>query len=373
MEHVLGVMTNRIKDPNSFLPYHRVSSEEGFDRVLVFRPEDVRIEKKMIKGYTYEDGEWTKVTVGYPTITYDIGYYAAQKTVSKVRKLKKLSSLPFVNYGLGTKWKIHQRLLTIPELHPHLIPTKLIESGKKALAMLEEYQTIVIKPINGKEGKGIVKLSANPAGFLWEEDLNKEELATPDEVEHRVNKLLQHGRYIGQKWINIKNKVGITYDIRSLMQKDGHGEWVLTGMAVRQGAEGKVTSNLMDGGKPFAVVPYLRTQFGKRQTRMIYEKLKSLSMAIPPHIEMAYQNRQAELGLDLAIDQAGGIYIIEINIKPGKIPFKEVFGIYTKEASIRTPIQYASFLVENGMEENILLEHFGKQEEERQKTRRRRT
>ncbi|UFJ39849.1 YheC/YheD family protein [Brevibacillus humidisoli] len=348
MGNVLGVMTNRLTNRALFQAFETVAREEGFDDVLIFTPAGVDVKRKRVSGYTVRNGELVKKAAGYPSISYDIGYYSSPQTIAQVRKIKSTPSLPFINYGLGNKWAIHKRLAIFSRLRPHLIPTEPIRNARQVIQLLEKNGTLMLKPINGKEGKGIIRLSKVGNTYLLEKELQKVVVPSATDLSKRIRTLLHKEQYIGQKWIDIYNQDGKAYDIRSLMQKDKQGEWRLVGMAVRQGASGKVTSNLMDGGTAYPVIPYLQAQFGRKHSRHLYQRLEELSLYIPPCLEAAYRRPQADLGIDLAVDKTGHIYIIEVNIKPGKLPFRDVFAIGNREDAIRLPVQYAGYCLRSG-------------------------
>lgn len=337
-------MTNRLRELNKFLPYLEAARKEGFDNVVVFTPADLNIVMKKIYGYVYEGGKWIRKMTPYPAISYDIGYYSDPKTVRKVRAIKMSQSIPFVGYGLGSKWKIHQHLSRYPELTPYLIPTSPVTDFASIRSMVDQHGTIIIKPINGKEGKGILRLRRTDKEYCLEENDRPDQQYQEDTAHRIMQRLNSERKYLTQKWIDIRNKDGRVFDIRVLMQKDGNGGWQIAGMAAREGGSGRITSNLMDGGTPFPIEDYLNEQFGKRRATEMKKKLQQLSYQICEKIEESYQKRQAELGLDLAIDRDERIWLIEVNIKPGKIPFRSVFPFRSVEDGVRMPIQYASYL-----------------------------
>ncbi|WP_126428560.1 YheC/YheD family protein [Brevibacillus marinus] len=347
MGNVLGLMTNRLRNRDLFQAFYNVAREEGFADLLIFTPAGVDLKRKRVNGYAVRDGELVKQTARYPAISYDIGFYSDPQTIAKVRQIKKTPALPFINYGLGNKWTIHKRLALFPKLRPHLIPTEPIRDARHAIQLLENNGTLILKPNSGKRGQGIIRLSKAGNTYLLEKDLDKLVVPSAAELARRLRKLLQTEQYLGQKWIDIYNKHGVPYDIRSLLQKDGQGQWRLVGLAVRQGANGKVTSGLADGGTPYPLLPYLQSQFGRKHSRYLYQRLTELSLYIPPCLEAAYRRPQADLGIDLAIDKTGHIYIIEVNIKPGKKSFQDVFELQRDDV-IRLPVQYAGYCLRSG-------------------------
>lgn len=341
---MLGIMTSRIRLPSLFNPYVEVARQEGFEQTVIFTPDDIDLEQGTVFGFILENGEWLQKSVEYPAISFDVGYYNHPRVNLQVRKIKNCAELPFINYGLGSKWKIHERLQQFEELRPYLIPTERATDVSQVMSMVDEYQSVMLKPIYGKEGKGIVRLTHLEGNFILEEGTSKQIIHSTKHLSHRVEAILGVRRHIVQRWVPIINDEGVVFDIRTLVQKNNRGKWSVRGIAVREGVKGKVTSNLMDGGSPFEALPYLAKIFGRRKSRKLYRRLKQLSLIVPDRIELAYEKKQAHLGIDWGIDQSGNIHLIEVNIKPGVLPFKQVFGINTKQESIRWPIQYAKYL-----------------------------
>jgi len=346
VKRVLGVMTSRVRNPVRFAPYYAVAIEEGFDDLVVFTPNDVNLREQFITGYVHRNGQWIRQNMKYPTISFDIGYYHPPQLIRKVAAIKEEKSFPFIGYGLGNKWTIHQQLVEFPVALQHLIPTKVMEDESSLLWMLHSYDAIILKPINGKEGIGIIRVSKMGDGYCLEENLTEPRIYKRDQFQQMYRYLQSKGKLLIQQWIDIRNGDDLVFDIRSLLQKDKQGQWQIAGMAVREGRRGSIISNLMGGGKPHEAFPYLQKKYGKREAQRIDHHLRRLSVYIPECLEIAYGKRQAELGLDFAVDQNGQIWLIEVNIKPGKIPFQSVFQLKTREQQIRAPIQYASYVAE---------------------------
>jgi glutathione synthase/RimK-type ligase-like ATP-grasp enzyme len=150
--------------------------------------------------------------------------------------------------------------------------------------------------------------------------------------------------YLVQKYLSLQTVDGRAYDIRVLMQKGSDGYWGQTGMAARIGQPTSVTSNLHGGGKGAHVYPMLANQFGPKQAEAIIATITQLSSLIPPLLEQHF-GRLVELGLDIGIDQAGTVWIIEVNSKPGRAAacwFTEPFAL---DHAMSNPMKYARFLL----------------------------
>jgi len=345
MTILFGIMIHEIKDPVRFTPYLSVIKEEGFDDLLVFTPHDVHVQKRQINGFMYVDESWKQVMSPFPAICLDLGYYEEKKLFQRMKAVKYHSELPFVGYGLGNKWSIQQRLASSSELAPALPPTQLLQHMDTVWTMLQKHSSVMIKPLNGKGGKGIFRLSLGENAYMLEQDEHILHL-TQQELTHFLKERTKEQKYLIQKWIDIRDKQGSVYDIRALVQKNGEGKWQLSGLGVRRGpSRYKITSNLTNGGTAHPAFPFLKKQFGREKADSILHYMKKLSLYIPQYLEKATKRRLVELGLDIAVDQDGRVWILEVNIKPGRSLWRKIDNQEAIDRSIRAPVQYAWYLL----------------------------
>lgn len=343
---ILGVMIH-VRKPVLLSHYRSVALEAGFDDLIVFTPEDVDLLRRCIYGYKYINNSWIRTNLPYPTIGYDLGYYRDSATIRKVNKIRRKKQFSFLGSHLGNKLMIQKHLLASSTLKPHLIPTYSFRDMSSLFSLLQKYQAVMLKPVNGMGGKDIIRLSLEEKGIL----LKTTKVKTARHYSHKqIEKVLKaitaNQKFIVQKWLDISDNKGQVYDIRVLMQKNESASWNLTGMAVRQGQKESITSNLKTGGKAYEVYPFLTQQFGQKKADVLYDKLETLSLYIPSFLEKTTRRSLFELGLDLCIDQEGHIWILEVNNKPGKTIFKKVSNLEAAKQSVLLPIQYASHIVD---------------------------
>ncbi len=339
----LGIMSHRIGNLDRYLKYVKTATELGFMKIIVFRPEDVNTKSRRIHGFTFENSHWAKKHHDYPTIAHDIGYYSNPFLVSKVFKVKSKSHIPFVGYGLKNKWTIHSHLTRSSVLLPHIPFTIRLRDEAKALDIAKQYGSVMIKPSNGSKGRGISRLSFDNGTFTFEQD-RKVRLTSKKIIEKKIKEMLKKEKYIAQRWLDLRDHKGQVYDIRSLMQKDGTAEWHISGMAVRRGDQGKITSNLHQGGSAFKVLPFLAEQFSNEKAEELVKEIGRLSLYISSFLERSYRIQLAELGIDFAVDRKGNIWIIEVNIKPGRTILKYIYSHEVYKNSFKAPIKYAAKL-----------------------------
>ncbi|WP_134702397.1 YheC/YheD family protein [Ammoniphilus sp. YIM 78166] len=343
-KRVFGIMTDTRMDFSRFQKFVPIALNEGFSEVVLFTPNDVDLKKQRVLGYVNRGQSWKKESCPFPSISHDVGYYTSQAALQRVKRVKAHPKLPFLGYGLGNKWTIQQQLSKFPSLLPHLLPTILLSSSSSVLDMLKKHRSVMLKPVNGKGGRGIIRLTLQGDGSIVEETGNqaKNYRSSNWKLPSQVKK----GRYLVQKWIDIRDRKGTVYDIRVLMQKDGSGKWTLTGMGVRQGSQGKITSNLSGGGHAFPVYPFLKEQFSAQAANQLERKIREISYAIPDYLEKAYNKRLVDLGLDIAVDRDMKVWIIEVNIKPGKTLYKKISDFEADRMSLVNPIKYARYLLD---------------------------
>jgi len=337
-------MTHRISSPSKFHRYHTSAQAEKFDGVIMYTPRDVDVKRQQVSGYVYRDGGWRRRTFGYPRVNIDVGFYS-EADMSKAIRVKKCSALRFTGYGLGNKCRIQKHLEASDYLQPYLLPTEQASTPQQFASFVRKHGSVMLKPINGWGGKGIIRVTETKERRYKVQTNGKRPLdLSASGLLAYVGNLLRHGRHVMQKWIDIRNKDGQVFDIRALMQKNGEGKWQLTGMAVREGKQGSITSNIKSGGNAHGVQAYLEKQFGEEAGQALADSVVELAEYIPPYTEKSYKSRLFELGIDLAVDRSGKLWLIEINIKPGKSIVQRIYGRQAWEKCLRHPFEYARFL-----------------------------
>src|SRR5690606_32609497 len=87
----------------------------------------------------------------------------------------------------------------------------------------------------------------------------------------------------------------------------------------RLGRQGRIVSNLHQGGRPAALAPILTELFGDDGPRLLAE-LGSLALRVAQGVQ-SFAPRAGELGVDLGVDREGKAWLIEVNPKPGRQSF----------------------------------------------------
>ncbi|GLX68787.1 YheC/YheD family protein [Paenibacillus glycanilyticus] len=344
MSDILGIMTHRIGHPGSFARHAKSALAEKFSGILVYTPNDVNLTTRKITGYVYRGGTWARQTLPYPKINMDIGFYSGSQS-TRATYIKKASSFPFTGYGLGNKIRIQKHLVASPVLKPYLLPTEPVKDASNFILFVKKYKSVMLKPINGWGGRDIVRVTLDNGQYKVQQNHEQTQLMSAAGIRSLISKALGKERQLMQQWIDIRNKQGIVFDIRALMLKKSEGNWQTTGIAVREARRGKITSNLKSGGHAYEADSYLKKEFGDEKGETLAKSIRELAEYIPDFTEKSYRSRLCELGIDLAVDTNGKLWLLEINIKPGKKIMRELYGFKVWEQTLHTHFQYARSLL----------------------------
>lgn len=93
--------------------------------------------------------------------------------------------------------------------------------------------------------------------------------------------------------------------------------WKITSIVTRVSKPGNFVSNLARGGDIYPSQQVLTQLYDSKTTRHILSLLKEIAIEICTQLSHPSE-LYAEFGIDLAIDQEGKPWIIEVNVKPSK-------------------------------------------------------
>lgn len=362
---LLGIMVTELKRELPFassgfykhLTYY--GAREGLD-VVVFSPNRIDWKGQTVRGYTYltETKEWVTKLVPLPSLIYDRCFFSSKRSYAQyqyhVKKLRETPLIRFLGYGLGGKWEVDQILQKDNMISSYLPETNLLTSGSELRNWLQTRDDAFLKPQGGSQGKGALHLHKVNTVLGNSTYHIKGRNAHNGLVDHQfsdfhscwqwLRSCIGTRPYLMQEYLHLHSSEGMAYDIRSLVQKNGSGIWESTGMAVRVGKPGSVTSNLHGGGSAEEVSAFLTREFGDTKACELISTLTLLSNRIPPLLE-THHGRLAELGIDLGIDTWGRVWILEVNSKPGRTIFARMRNEKARLKSIANPIYYAGYLL----------------------------
>lgn len=339
--------------------------EPGFLRLLVregekmgceiflFGPQDVYLNAKTIKGYTPDVTGWKSNWYAWPDIVIDrYRYYPVPKHANYLT-FRKQSWFRYANSRFANKFAVHQVLEQEPELRKWL-PQTLSYSRAALSIMLAHHRVLYLKPTNGTGGRSILRIENKRTGYeLHGRTKTKkkivEKLSSFPELFQRLEQWMRQEKsgneqFFLQQGLELGLVPGRTVDARLLAQKDGTGNWRLTGMAIRMGTRQSSTSNLHSGGKAIPAGSFLTEHFGLEMARQIIRECREVALRTVACIEQHF-GQMMEFGIDLGIDVHGNVWLIEMNPKPGREIFRQLGQKKQYLEAVRRPLEYALYLL----------------------------
>ena len=353
----LGVLTlylggkKGVFEERSFFRQLTVAGQKIGVDVYIFTPENVDEGKQRIHAHQFSNGKWARVTIPYPELFLDRSrfYSTAQfRTITGFRQRN--PQLTFISTPLQNKWKLYTKLAQQPAIRPYLPHTMLYRGFDDLRKQLLTNRLIYLKPINGSGGRGILRIERISDGVYSFRGRMASRRIIPErrvnllQLRSLVNERQPANRYIVQQGIDIRLRSGHVHDYRMLIQKNGQGEWEVTGCVGRVGPAGSVTSNLHGGGRAVPMLKLLTHWFGNEtKAKSVTANVHKFGYTLVDTLESLY-GRLCELALDLAIDKTGHIWLLEVNTKPARQVFARIGDRTAYHKAISRPLEYAKWL-----------------------------
>ncbi|MDX5476550.1 MAG: YheC/YheD family protein [Bacillaceae bacterium] len=346
MTTTLGILTFSNPIKSSYMTNIALHSLRYDVQACTFSPANISLGKNEVFGYLFcrVTLSWKKGRFPLPSFIYDRLYYPSpsqNKTyIEKMTWLKKHRHITFLGLGLPNKWEVFQKLQLKNELQPFFLPTKkytLLHFTK----MLSTYKEVLLKPINGSQGVGIIKVN---------QSLDCVEVSR--DGEHRVtfNSLLlfhdwimaKETPFILQPFLTLLTNNQQPFDLRILLQKGEDGEWLERFRAIRHGGVGNITANLATGGAILQYEDWIK-QFSYEE-RNKFETIVSLLVSnLSKELDKKF-HPLFEIGVDIAIDCNLNPWILDINSKPGHKMIEMTANKQIKQQTYEAPARYCVFL-----------------------------
>ncbi|MEQ8200882.1 MAG: YheC/YheD family protein [Syntrophomonadaceae bacterium] len=314
-----------------------------------FDPRQINFANRTVVGYIWRRGGWRRGVFPIPDVVYprDVSYSVANLNLR--RRLHGLGC-KFINPPLMGKWRTYRILSESEELKKYVPDTNRASSFQQIDRMLRKYGAVYIKPINGSMGRNIIKVSRgrNAGSYRYQYKVNYQPYtgyaSNRNVLRQNLRRIMRGHNYIVQQPINLLQVNGSICDLRVMVQKDGTGDWSVTGKAFRIGPRGSITSNISGGGSGSKVGSVLRRRFPDAEVRQrIIQEVDQLAIEVARELENEAGNI-GELGIDIGIDVRGKVWFIEANLKPARRVFILIGEPLTRRMTVRRPMLYARHL-----------------------------
>lgn len=295
-----------------------------------FSANDVDWSGKKVKGYTFvpELNRYDTCWLPLPNVLYDKVEGTRRKERPLIAELiEKFKSNPDVklinNLNMLGKWEVCEALAKHPEAKEYMPDTIAYSSFDDVLYMLNKYGFIFVKSYYGYGGRSVLSIEKLTNKYklnyyrMGAQEILLDNIA---EVKKFVINFIGREKFIVQKGIKLLTHNGRSIDIRVYMLKNEFGMWESIFKGVRIAQKGFNITNIKAGGSYVIyeeLYPLLKKQYSLVEIPSA-EKLNEVSIMLSGYIEKE-MGAFGEIGVDLAIDTNGHIWILEANSSPGKL------------------------------------------------------
>jgi hypothetical protein len=336
----------------NFADLIRAGNEHGFITYVV-TVKHLNLSKKKVRGYSYSDetGVWQQAFFPLPDIVYNRVPMREDELQPGVRQkivaCMKHRLITLFNPSFFNKWVLAEWLKKSTSTRPFVPATRRLVSIDGLTRMLKQHPFLYLKPVSGKAGTGIMSVRLRPEKQLPYRLKTQERkrsitfgCSSMQQLWSRIQRQSAGEAYIAQQGIELISFQDRQFDLRALVQKNGLGQWDITGIGARVAGNRSITTHVPRGGSIEDPEKLLNVFFGQEQGRKLMAKVKYTTLLIARQIERAAGSILGEMSMDLGVDKDGQIWFFEANAKPMKFDEPHI-----RKKSLDRIFQYSSYLL----------------------------
>ncbi|TBL75079.1 YheC/YheD family protein [Paenibacillus thalictri] len=340
----------------NFVDLIKTGEDHGVD-VYVTTTDELKLSGSQIVGYTYDEvhKKWKKGLVPLPNVVYNRIPFRKFELLPEVQQTiqscLKHGKIHFFNPAFYNKWTLFEWLSKSKDTKAIVPVTQKLTNSDELEKMLQKHKSLYLKPVRGKAGKGIMKVSyRNGKNQTGEYQLSIQEKTRSHISRHssvqqlwsQIREMSSGKDYIMQQAIQLAHYKQRPFDLRALIQKNAKGEWSVAGVGARLAGKRSITTHVPRGGSIDNPLKLLSATFGLGGSRKIIKQTKQTAIILAKQIEKASGQTIGEMSMDLGVDTSGNIWFFEANAKPMKFDEPHI-----RKRSLQNLIRYSLFLSGN--------------------------
>ncbi|MCD1258865.1 YheC/YheD family protein [Paenibacillus athensensis] len=359
---LIGVMISRVYAHKPDRPFGAITAfckemteacKQFGALVVFFPPEEMHGSAQSVSGYVLVGDTWTKKSYPIPNVIYNRLTSRKYENMSNVQQFMKDAKSRFnadiFNEKYLNKTEVFDALRKDDHLHTYLPESYLFKNYQMLRSMSSRHPVLFLKPITGSLGKGIIRIRREGSGYAVHATnaggVSRHTYPSIAGVFQALSGKLKAQRYQLQQGLELITSDGRPVDFRALVQKDAQGQWTITSIVGRIAGSEHFVSNLARGGSLSTVKGALgKSSLGTQQRAAASARLRKAAIDIAKGIETQIPNHFGELGIDLAVDRAGKVWLLEVNSKPSKDDNTPLTSERKIRPSVKQIVQYARYL-----------------------------
>ena len=198
---------------------------------------DIDVKNGVSAAYMFNGRDYVRTVIPTPSVIHNRALYTDRAAHQKIRSIIAQGKILFNVNNRYSKDVIHRLLSSDPYIYNYLPNTTSVSPSSLQL-MMNRHSDLILKPIRGSVGHGILRLQRDREGWMityssrsgkgkceWKTSrLRRGELPT------WTRRLLMHVPYLAQERIPLAEYENRPLDIRVTVQRGLHGLWAVTGL-----------------------------------------------------------------------------------------------------------------------------------------------
>ncbi len=320
--------------------------------VYFFTPSGIQSNLSHVDGWVYSRG-WHRLTLPAPDV---VNNRLTQRKLENlpivqqfIRDIRQKYNSHVFNEKFLDKSEVFDALKKDSSLLKYLPESHSLHNVNQLKSMCSRYSSVFLKPVRGSLGKGIIRITrVGPdnwmASFATMGGTRRQPFTSMTKLFAAIAPKMKLTKYQIQQGLTLIEVGGRPVDFRALTQKNMTGKWTLTSIVGRTAGSHHFVSNLARGGTLSKVREAVsRSNLPVAHRGTAYSRLQKAALDIAKGIDTHVPAHFAELGIDLALDTGGRVWLLEVNSKPSKndnTPLTEG----KIRPSVRMIIQYARYI-----------------------------
>lgn len=312
-----------------------------------FKLGDIDIKKNTVVAYVGNGREYVKQIIEIPKVIHNRALYSNHTAHQKLKRLSASGTKLFNMNNRYGKDIIHRLVWSAPHLRDY-VPNAASATPYSIKIMMARFTDLILKPVRGSVGQGIMRLRRDPKGWLFMYTSHRRLRAIQlhgGQLPKWVQRHLSATPYLIQERIPLIEYEHRCIDLRVTVQRGLTGEWGITGLFGKAAPQGSFISNVAKGGEAFPAEHILSQLMSPEQMMISLTHVKTLALGIAAHLSSKLP-LLGDLGLDIGLTKDGRPFFIECNGRDQRYGFQKAGLPDTWKETYRQPMAFAKYLLD---------------------------
>lgn len=224
------------------------------------------------------------------------------------------------------KWLKYLYLKNYSLLGPYVSETKKM-SRESLWSLLGKYGHVIVKPVWGSRGKGVIQVSdLGSDKYAIHYENKQSEKKGKEKTYSYIKEKMGSADYMVQQRINRPTIDQCPFDMRVIVQRrTNSSRWVVTGKVIKVAGKGYIVSNnSRSKGKLYMFNKGIKkSSISHLSVSKLESEIDRIAILSAVRLRTFFPDHRI-YGLDIATDRQGHVFIIESNLYPSMSHFEKL-------------------------------------------------